>query len=143
VIGKFLDLLNTQVVRISGRSMEPTLPSGSVVLVNRRAYGNQRVPTRFEIVRLENPEQRGHWIVKRVIGLPGEEVALRDGRLIVNGMPVREPHIDLQDASNHSWWPRDEEVVVLGDNRAASTDSRKFGPVKLAALRGKVSRRLR
>jgi signal peptidase I len=143
VIGKFLDLLNTQVVRISGRSMEPTLPSGSVVLVNRRAYGNQRVPTRFDIVRLENPEQRAQWIVKRVIGLPGDEVVLKAGRLVVNGAPVPQPHVDLTDSINHSWWPRDDEIVVLGDNRAASTDSRKFGPVKLAALRGRVSHRIR
>jgi signal peptidase I len=143
VIEKFLDLLNTQVVRISGGSMEPTLPSGSHVLVYRRAYGNHRVPARFDIVRLENPEQRGHWIVKRVVGLPGEEVVLRDGRLIVDGMPVTETHVDLSDGSNHSWWPRDDEIIVLGDNRSASTDSRKFGPVNLSALRGKVGRRLR
>ena len=123
--------------------MKPTLPSGSYVLVNRRAYGNQRVPARFEIVRMEDPERRGHWILKRVVGLPGEEVSLVDGRLMVNGTPVQEPHTDRVDTSNHSWWPRDDEIIVLGDNRAASTDSRKFGPVKLSALRGKVGRRLR
>jgi signal peptidase I len=143
VIEKILDLLNSKIVRISGASMEPTIPHGSFMLVNRRAYRDGRVPERFDIVRMENPETPGHWIVKRVVGLPGEEIALVDGKLLVDGVPVSGQHAQVADTSNQSWWPRDDEVVVLGDNRAASTDSRKFGPVRLSALRGRVGRRLR
>ena len=78
--------------------------------------------------------------MKRIIGLPGEEVELRKGELFVDGEPVDDFFAYCPDptADNHEWWPRDDEYVVLGDNRIASTDSRKFGPVKRSSFRGRV-----
>jgi signal peptidase I len=78
--------------------------------------------------------------MKRIVGLPGEEVALRSGELIVDGESVKDAYAYCldPDTDNHEWWPRGDEYVVLGDNRAASTDSRRFGPVKRVSFRGRV-----
>lgn len=129
--------------------MEPTLPDGAWVLVDRRAFRGQRAPARFDIVRMEDPERRGHWIIKRVVGLPGEEVRLGGGRLYVNDQEIIETYergTDDEHAVNtgvQAWWPAENEYVVLGDNRTATTDSRKFGVVKIDMLRGRIGRRLR
>lgn len=146
MIGRILDILTAKLVRVNGPSMEPTFPDGSWVVVNRRAFSWPGKPKRFDVVRFEDPSQRGRWLVKRVVGLPDEEVALRDGRLEVNGDAVQEPHLaGLADglSGTHEWWPCTNEYVLLGDNRDASTDSRKFGTVPIGAFRGRVVRRVR
>ena len=144
MLNRLLDIVTSQLIRIRGSSMEPSLPAGSWVIVSRRAYrGSNSPPQRFDIVRLEEPGRRGHWVVKRIVGLPGEEVCLEDGKLLINGREVPEPHAQGRGAAGkHEWWPREGEYVALGDNRDASTDSRKFGTVPLSAIRGKVVRRL-
>jgi signal peptidase I len=71
-------------------------------------------------------------------------VQLEDGKLSINGETLAEPHaVGIGASGKHGWWPRDGEYVTLGDNRDASTDSRKFGTVPLSAIRGKVVRRVR
>jgi signal peptidase I len=149
VIGKILDTASTPVVRVNGSSMEPTLSDGSWVLVNRRAFTAKRRPARFDIVRLENPDRPGHWIVKRIVGLPLEEVRLDGGALFIDGNSVEEAHLHQagrlrvhEVTSPQEWRPRAGEYIVLGDNRTASTDSRKFGSVRLSVLRGKIVRRI-
>lgn len=119
--------------------MEPSIAEGAWV-VSFRAGFRRRVPERFDVVRLEEPGSDGHWIIKRIVGLPGEEVALRAGELFVNGESVVDSYAYCADPSNddHEWWLRDDEYVVLGDNRGGSTDSRKFGPVKRMSFRGRV-----
>ncbi len=147
MIDRILDLITAKLVRVNGASMDPTLPNGSWVIVNRRAYSWPRKPARFDIVRFEDPSTPGRWLVKRVVGLPDEEVKFENGRLFVDGNVVFEPHIDgsgmAEIPSLHEWWPCTNEYVLLGDNRDASTDSRKFGTVPIGALRGRVTRRLR
>lgn len=106
--------------------------------MNRRAY-RSALPERFDVVRLEDPGRAGRWIVKRVIGLPGEQIRLTDGVLFVDDIETPEPYTSGRASTGkNEWWPRANEIVVLGDNRDASTDSRKFGTVSLTAVRGKV-----
>ena len=121
--------------------MEPSISENSWLITFRTGF-RRKPPVRFDVVRLEDPRSQGHWVVKRIVGLPGEGVALRNGGLFVNNDSVREPHAYCPDPTtdNFEWWPREDEYVVLGDNRGASTDSRKFGPVKRSSFRARVRR---
>ena len=143
LINTLIEWLSFYPLKVAGRSMEPTISENSWVAVLKAGF-RKREPRRFDVVRLEDPRAPNRWMLKRIVGLPGEEVALRAGELFVDGMQVAEPHAYCPDPSptssdsNAEWWPREDEFVVLGDNRAASTDSRKFGSVKRASIRGRV-----
>jgi signal peptidase I len=140
LISRLLDCLSIQFVRVRGDSMAPTISSGRWAIVNRRACVREG-PSRFDIVRLEDPSQPGRWVIKRVVGLPGEHVCLADGRLFINDALLAEPAAHGgHDGARHEWWLRAGEYIVLGDNRAHSTDSRRYGPVPAAAIRGRVIR---
>ena len=142
MIERLLDILTMQLVRVRGDSMAPALRLGSWALFSRRALRDGRGPRRFDIVRFEDPSRAG-WSVKRVAGLPGEDVRLENGALYIDGRPVSEPHASPVDGPEWlEWRPGPGEYVVLGDNRARSTDSRRYGCVPAAALRGRLVRRL-
>ncbi|MSQ09344.1 MAG: signal peptidase I [Dehalococcoidia bacterium] len=132
-------LLSRQFVRVNGESMTPALKHGQWAWVDKAAY-RKSPPQRFDIVRFEDPSRPGRWSVKRIAGLPGERVVLDRGVLTVNGTPVSEAHLaqTRSDSVYHEWFLKDGEYVVLGDNRGASTDSRRYGPVKSAAILGRV-----
>ena len=92
------------------------------------------------------PGQSGRYYLKRVVGLPGERVALKDGLLMINGEHYHEGYLNGLPAGvgtdDHSWSVGNESYFLMGDNRAHSTDSREYGPVNLEAIRGRVTRRL-
>jgi len=119
--------------------MEPSIIEGAWVISFRLGF-RRRVPARFDVVRLEDPEIVGHWILKRIVGLPGEEVLLKDGELYIDGQVIADTHAQYAQAPSDKfeWWPRNDEYVLLGDNRSFSTDSRKFGPIKRSGIRGRV-----
>ena len=129
-------------VRVDGSSMAPTLRSGDVVLV----AAVQRTPEsveRGELVVLAEPG--GGRSVKRVVGLPGERVTLRDGVLEVDGSPLDEPYLHprrLDGVFTALVVVPSDAVYVLGDNRTASLDSRTHGPVSLDRVDGRVLLRL-
>ncbi len=137
VFERILELVTRKLVRVRGPSMYPAFSHGGWVRVSRRAYRRRR-PARFDVVRFRDPARPGKWSIKRIVGLPLEFVELRDGRLTVDGAPVDEPHAAGRVYGNHAWAPREGEYVALGDNRAASTDSRKYGPVRLGDIDGAV-----
>jgi signal peptidase I len=132
-------LAGIQFIRVRGASMAPLLKDGSWAVFRRWAPGDPG-PERFEVVRLEDPLRPAAWAVKRVIGLPGETVELRAGRLIVDGRAVRESHALGKESRAYCWSPGESEVIVLGDNRLRSTDSRRYGPVPLSSIRGRLLR---
>jgi signal peptidase I len=141
IINVLIELLSVQFVKVRGRSMEPTIDEGAWVVTFRAGF-RRRDPRRFDVVRFDNPYESPMWEIKRIVGLPGEEVALRGGELFVDHQLVAEPHAYCPDSvgDKYEWWLRDDEYVVLGDNRGPSTDSRKFGPVKRESIRGRVRR---
>lgn len=128
-------------VRVSGNSMQPLLDARDVVLVNRLAYDLGR-PGRFDVVVFERGDEKKN--VKRVIGLPGETVQIRDGLVFVNGSPLKAPdgleQVSLAGMAENPIVLGEDEYFLLGDNRDSSEDSRfaNIGNVKREQIQGKV-----
>ena len=129
---------------IIGDSMERTLFNGQEILVNRVIY-KLSTPKRGDvIVFLPNGNQNSHLYVKRVVGLPGETVQIRDGSVYIDGVFLEEPEefdkmIDAGIAENELTLAVDE-FFVLGDNRNSSEDSRSgnIGGIKKDNIIGKA-----
>jgi signal peptidase I len=99
---------------ITGVSMEPTLRGGQLVGVNKLAYLFRR-PRRGEVVEVWTGRQL---IIKRILGLPGEIIAMHDGKLYVNGAPVTEPYVQVQDVNTIAPGQLGpDRFLVAGDNR--------------------------
>jgi signal peptidase I len=121
-------------VLVRGGSMRPTLEPGQRIAVAPLV----RPPRRGDLVVVSRP--RDLEVVKRVVGLPGERVRLRGGRLEVDGDTVPEPYLaGGSGATELDLRLGPAEYLVLGDHRAASTDGRDFGPVGADALGGRVA----
>jgi len=114
---------------VDGGSMEPTLHTGQRVLVSPLAFRILGQVERGQIVVFDALGQTEDYI-KRIVGLPGDTVAIRHGQVIVNGSPVAEPYLAASatgDSAPVTLGP--DEYYVLGDNRPDSADSRYYGPV--------------
>lgn len=129
---------------VIGVSMEPSLYNGQKVLINRFIY-QLIAPKRGDvIVFLPNGNQNTHYYVKRVVGLPGERVQIKEGRLYINGIlqEENENYDKIADAGivENEITLENDEFFVLGDNRNNSEDSRSgnIGPVKREMITGKA-----
>lgn len=129
---------------VIGDSMEPALYNGQEILMNRIIY-RLSTPKRGDvIVFLPNGNQNSHFYVKRVVGLPGETVQIRDGRVYIDGLLLNEDDLldEMADpgiAQNELLLGQDE-FFVLGDNRNSSEDSRSgnIGAVRKDNIVGKA-----
>jgi signal peptidase I len=130
----------TQTFEIEGSSMQPTLIDGQRVLVNRFVYARSSIgpfgdggyvfhgPQRGDIIIFHPPTGDRNDFVKRVIGLPGDEVDIRNGQVFVNGDHV--DYVDDYTQERTYEYPQtvpEGELFVLGDNRRVSNDSRSWG----------------
>ena len=161
-------LLQTTVrnFKVDGSSMDPTLVNGQYLLVNRLVYLRIEMdrfssivpfwqaeedsvryaihpPERGEVIVFEFPDSipsnSKKDFVKRVIGLPGETIEVKDGVPFVDGVVLEEPYLTTKDRSNGRKVELGAgEYYVIGDNRAHSNDSRSWGAVPEENLRGKV-----
>ena len=113
-------------VRVDGFSMRPTLQDGEYILVNKLAYKFSE-PKRGDIIVFIFPVNPAEDLIKRIIGVPGDTVAVQDGVLTVNGAVVDEPYISAPPAYNGSWQVPEGNLFVLGDNRNDSRDSHQWG----------------
>ena len=127
--------------RVYGTSMEGTLLSGDIVLVDRAGYRLGNGPERGDVVLCTFPGRTGTYI-KRVIGLPGDEISFFCGALTLNGRPVRESYVSSA-TEDYAITLGENEYLVLGDNRADSYDSRMadMGPLGADAFLGRVDRK--
>lgn len=133
-----------QRVSNAGDSMKPVLQNGDVVLVNRLIY-NASKPKRGDIIAFKpNGNENTHYSIKRVVGLPGETVQIKDGSVYINGKETLE-HIfaeDIEEAgiADEPVILKGTEYFVLGDNHLSSDDSRMadIGNVKRSEIYGKV-----
>jgi signal peptidase I len=123
---------------VSGLSMAPRIASGEFVLINTISY-HLHAPQRGDIIAFRHDSPAPEVFIKRVIGLPGDRIAIERGRVSVNGVPLPEPYVRFAD--NRSFpeavVPPDS-LYVLGDNRVDSNDSRFWGFVKEDEVLGKA-----
>ena len=148
--------------RVDGSSMFPTLEGGQYLLVNKLVYfqiDTGRIsrmipfwnveepkahfaihpPARGEVIVFRFPGDPSKDFVKRVIGLPGEEVELRNGTVYIDGVLLEEPYLTERDSSTaEAEVMGEKEYYVMGDNRRSSRDSRDWGGVPEENVRGKV-----
>jgi signal peptidase I len=123
--------------RIEGSSMEPSMHPNQYVLVDKLSYmlGD---PKRGDVVVFNFPQATERDFIKRVIGLPGETVAVRGGVVYVNNVPLDEPYISAPPTYENSWTLAPDEFFVLGDNRNSSSDSHSWGPLDRQYLIGRA-----
>ena len=125
---------------IPSGSMIPTLEIGDRVLVNKFIYRFTE-PRRGDIIVFESVDNSNEDLIKRVVGLPGDRIAVRGGKLFVNGERQKEPYTNkkLPDRSFYAQTrvPKNH-VFVMGDNRGNSADSRVFGPLPEKNIEGEA-----
>jgi signal peptidase I len=124
---------------VEGSSMEPTLHNGQRLLINRLSYASLSEPQRGDIVVFRAWDQQEDFI-KRVIGVPGDEIEISDRTILVNGSKLDEPYLDQANSSGHIGplvLPPDQ-YYVMGDNRGNSSDSRIHGPLSQDRILGKA-----
>jgi signal peptidase I len=129
-----------QPVKVEGTSMAPLLSDQERIFINKFVYRFEPIE-RGDVVVFWYPLDRSKSFIKRVIGLPGEYIEVRQGRVLVNGKRLMEPYVPPQFADSGSYGPITvpvDEYFVMGDHRVSSNDSRMFGPVENKYIYGKA-----
>ena len=125
---------------VSGQSMEPSFVNGEWLLMDKLSY-HFSSPKRGDVIIFQPPESSNEPYIKRIIGLPGENIEIYKGKIYIDGKELEEtPDLPAIQYSSvvHSWEIPEGSYFVLGDNRTNSTDSRSFGLVPKKNIRGKV-----
>jgi len=132
---------------VKGASMEPSFYDHEYLIVDEISY-RFNPPTRGQVIVFRYPRNPQEYFIKRIIGLPGEQVQIKDGRIYIYNQAQPEGF-----ALDENYLPEDlltynqdesrltigvDEYFVLGDNRNASKDSRSFGPVNKSFITGKI-----
>ncbi|HSO10769.1 MAG TPA: signal peptidase I [Anaerolineales bacterium] len=124
-------------VRVDGLSMNPTLQHGEYVLVSRLAYKTGE-PQRGDIIVFSFPGDQKQDLIKRVIGLAGETISIRNNEVLVNGVKLEEPYIAQSPVYSGEWTVGEGQLFVLGDNRNDSKDSHQWGLLPAENVIGKA-----
>ncbi len=134
---------------VKGASMEPSFYDHEYLIINEIAYRFYE-PQRGDVIVFRYPKDPSEYFIKRIIGLPGEKVKLKDGKITIyndqhpNGMTLNEDTYLFEDTDTESMGGKTEfildkdEYFVLGDNRRASLDSRRFDAVPRRLIIGKA-----
>lgn len=123
-------------VRVDGDSMKNTLKNGDILLLYKLSSID-----RFDIIVLDE-EKDNEKIIKRVIGLPGETVAIKKGKIYINDKVIDDEYAYGETSDYNKVTLKDDEYFILGDNRLISKDSRYFGPIKDNEIKGEIVFRL-
>ena len=141
----FLYLLVLQPHKIKGASMEPNFPNGEYLLTDKVKYRFNE-PARGDVVVFKAPTGNGEEYIKRIIGLPGEKISVRNAKVYVNGKELKEDYIPETSPTYGGNFLQENQVItvpegnlfVLGDNRPHSSDSRSFGPITKDKITGRA-----
>jgi signal peptidase I len=129
-----------QPVKVEGTSMAPSLSDQERIFINKFVY-HVGVIGRGDVVVFWYPLDRTKSFIKRVVGLPGDLVQIREGRVYINGQQLNEPYVPAEYLDFSDYGPlrvRSGEYFVMGDHRISSNDSRMFGPVAGSYIYGKA-----
>lgn len=136
----FIVIFVIQPVKVEGTSMQPRLVDQERIFVNRFIYRFAEIH-RGDIVVFWYPRDRSKSFIKRVVGVPGDEVEIRNGSVNINGQKVDEPYLKPEfrdhDSLRKEIIPADH-FFVLGDHRNSSNDSRNWGYVPRDLIYGKA-----
>ncbi len=160
ILALFIRSFIVQAFKIPSGSMIPTLQVGDHILVNKLSYGIRnpfwgsyllhiKKPQHGDVVVFIFPEDRTKDFIKRVIGVEGDTVEIRDKKISINGKPLEDPHAYFEGdppergAFNvrDDYGPRqvpENHIFVMGDNRDRSYDSRYWGFVNLEDVKGRA-----
>lgn len=119
-------------VRVDGDSMNKTFKNGDILIL----YKLSKIK-RFDVIVLHE-EKDNEKIIKRVIGMPGDTVAIKDGEIYINDEKIDDEYAYGMTTDYERITLKSDEYFILGDNRLISKDSRYFGPIKEKEIKGKV-----
>jgi len=132
---------------VKGASMEPNFHDREYLIIDELSYRFNK-PLRGQVVVFRYPNNPQEYFIKRIIALPGEEVQIKNGEVIIfndeypEGLVLKEDYLSDENITYNSDESRikvdADEYYVLGDNRSASKDSRYFGPVNKSFVIGKA-----
>lgn len=134
---------------VSGASMEPNFANGDYLLVDELTY-RFREPQRGEVVVFYYPGDNSTYYIKRIIGLPGEKIDIKEGKVIVKNIGHPEGFVlgeyylppEFATSGKNEFIVKEGEYFVMGDNRSYSFDSRSWGTLQEAKIVGVVRLRL-
>jgi signal peptidase I len=129
-----------QPVKVEGTSMAPLLSDQERIFINKFVYRFEPIQ-RGDVVVFWYPLDHSKSFIKRVIGLPGETVEIRQGTVYVDGKVVPEPYVPTQYEDLSDFAPKTvpaDNYFVMGDHRISSNDSRVFGPVPIQFIYGRA-----
>jgi len=125
---------------VQGHSMEPNFHQGDYLLVDELSF-RFREPRRGEVIVFKYPPRPQLRYIKRIIGLPGDEVVIKNGLVLINGKILDESKYLPPNTKTEGYVEiklKENEYFVLGDNRGASSDSRFWGPLRKENIVGRV-----
>lgn len=125
---------------VDGPSMQPNFYTDDLIVVNRFVY-YFGTPSRGDVIVLRNPVNAADDdLIKRIVGLPGETVEIKNGRVFINGVMLEEPYVKdfCRGFCDGTWYLGDDQYFILGDNRNNSMDSHSFGPINRSLIVGEA-----
>jgi signal peptidase I len=137
----FMQFILVQAFRIPSASMMNTLQVGDFVLANKFIYWFHP-PQRYDVIVFMDPEEPRHYLIKRVIALPGETIKIKDNMVYIDDKPIPEPYLsdptyDQGSITSPTTIP-EGQIFVMGDNRNVSRDSRFIGTIDISTVKGKA-----
>lgn len=137
--GFFFLLIDTFIgrMRVENISMEPTLVQGEFIMVDKFAYKSGNFE-RGDIIVFHAPNEPGADYIKRLIGIPGDDIIIEASSVKVNGVTLKEPYLAEPVTYTGSWTVPPNSLFVLGDNRNKSSDSHEWGYIPFESVVGKA-----